>query len=152
MRDIDTFDSWSDSMKTMPEPVNSFESGRHERGTSLVEVLVSIAVSAIVGLALSQSSTVGYSLLRDARERALVQQVVTSAIEELSLSDPRALSARTYSEQISRKGALVHRTVTIASNADGSKSVDVSGHIEDSTGKRRALASMNARLTSWSAS
>ncbi len=128
--------------------------GRHhrEQGTSLVEVLVSIAVSAIVGLGLSQTSTTGYSLLRDARERALVQQVVASTIEELSLSDPRLLSARTYSERVARTGGIVTRTITITSNADSSKSVEIRGYLESSNGERRAPASMSARLTSWSAS
>jgi prepilin-type N-terminal cleavage/methylation domain-containing protein len=125
---------------------------RSERGLSLVEVLVSITVSAIVGVAMSQSSAVGYRLLQDSRERALTQQVAASAIEELSLCDPSLLVPRTYSEQVSRGRTVVTRTIAIASNPDSSKSIEVSAHIEDLGGTWRALTSMSARLTSWSSS
>jgi Tfp pilus assembly protein PilV len=121
-----------------------------QRGSSLVEILVSIVVTGIVAMALSNFSSVGYRLLTDSRERAIAQQVVASTIEELSLRDLNLLTSSTYSDQITRGRVSLTRTVTIASNADNSRSVEVSAHKGSSTTTRRTLATMSARLTVWS--
>ncbi len=122
-----------------------------EGGSSLVEILVSIAVTGIVGLGLSHFSSVGYRLLTDSRERAIAQQVVASTLEELSLRDPSLLASSTYSEPITRGRFSLIRTVTITSNVDNSRSVEVSAHKDDPAGTPRTLASMTARLSTWSA-
>lgn len=121
-----------------------------ERGSSLVEILVSIVITGIVALGLSHFSSVGYRLLTDSRERAIAQQVVTSTIEELALCDPNLLSTLTYSEPISRGRFSLIRTVTITANADNSRSVEVSAHKESPADTQRILASMSARLSTWS--
>ncbi len=121
-----------------------------QRGYSIVEILVSISVMGIVGLALSHFSSVGYRLLTESRERALAQQVVASTIEELSLRDLSLLGSSTYSEQITRGKVLLVRTVTITSNSDNSRSVEVSAYKDSPPQARRILASLSARLTAWS--
>lgn len=121
-----------------------------ELGSSFIEILVSIAVTGIVGLGLSHFSSVGYRLLTDSRERAVAQQVVASTIEELALRDPSLLTSSTYSEPIARGRFSLIRTVTITTNADSSRSVEVSAHKDSPTDTRRTLASMSARLSAWS--
>lgn len=124
---------------------------RHtEGGFSLVEILVSICVTGIVCLSLSHFSTAGYRLLTDTRERAVAQQIVASTIEELSLRDLSILTPTSYSDLVTRGTTSLIRTVIITSNADSSRSVEVSAHTGTSNETRRTLASMSARLTAWS--
>lgn len=125
--------------------------GYNQRGSSLVEILISIVVTGIVGMGLSSFSSVGFRLLKDSRERAIAQQIVASTIEELSLRDLNLLTPSTYSDQVTRGWVSLTRTVTITSNSDNSRSVEVSASTDSSTSARRTLATMSARLTAWSA-
>jgi Tfp pilus assembly protein PilV len=135
--------------------INSGESHRssqtatQETGSSIVEVLVSILITGVVGMGLSQSTSTGYKLLKDSRDRALVQQVVTTTLEQLSLSDPSTLTTTTYSQSVSRGLVTVTQTISITTNADRSVSLLVTGTIGGENSNPRATTSMSTRLTPW---
>jgi len=59
-----------------------------QNGSSLIEVLVSVALSSIAALGLSMSTTIGYKLVHRSTQQALAYNVAASRIEQIKLSSP----------------------------------------------------------------
>ena len=77
---------------------------KQQRGSSLLEVMVSMLLSSVAALALSLTTTVGYTLVRETEKRAVAHQLALNKIERLKLTDPYSLTAIGHSEVVSEGG------------------------------------------------
>ena len=99
-----------------------------QQGNSIVEVLVTISLLAISGLAVAQSTIRAFSSLNRSYRTSLAGQVALDRMEILAERDPSTLenSLDETNEAVVMSGATFYRSTSIVVNSDGSRTVTVS--------------------------
>lgn len=99
---------------------------REEKGFTLIETLVAVALIAITMLALGQSvATADRSMKRGYRNSTALELAVQK-LEQLGAVDPSTLSAASGgTETLTSNGISFTRVTTVTVNADNSRSVTV---------------------------
>jgi Tfp pilus assembly protein PilV len=120
----------------------------HERGLSAVEVLVAIALLAISGLAVAQSTIRSFSFLNQSYRSSLASQIALEQLELLAQQNPATLqeSGGESAAQVIHSGLTFYRSTTISINSDGSRTVSVS--VSSPTGMH-GKASLSTTFALW---
>jgi Tfp pilus assembly protein PilV len=117
--------------------------GQHpEGGLSVVEVLVAIALLAISGLAVAQSTIRSFSYLNQSYRTSLASQIALERLELLAQRDPSTLveSESESATQVVHSGLTFYRSTLISINTDGSRTVSVTVNSPSGTQGKAALS------------
>lgn len=120
-----------------------------ERGFTVIEVLVSIVILGVVGLAVAMNTIKSYTFLKRGIRNSYAAQLALDKIETLAAKDPSTLSSANNQTEsgLSWRNVKFNRTTTITVNSDGSRTISVSV-----TGANKSLggkANMVSTLPLW---
>lgn len=132
-------------MKNQAAPITVEDT---ERGFSIVEVLVSISILAVVGLSIASSTINSYVFLKRSFRSSLASQLALDKLELLATVNPDTLTTANNSTEtnLKRDSVTFTRTTTITVNADNSRTVSVS---VSSTSGSGGKASFTTTLPQW---
>ena len=118
-----------------------------EGGFSLIEVLVSISILAVVGLAVATSTIRSYVFLKQSTRSSLASQLALDKIEMLATVDPTTLTAANNSTEpsVNRNGVTFSRSTVITVNSDGSRTATVTVLPLSGTGGRATFTTTFAQ-------
>lgn len=107
---------------------NNSDRPMKDSGFGLIEVLVSIVILSIVGLATARSSITAMSSLQRSQRNTLAYQLAMTKLESMISIDPTGLDSGDNSTESSiiAEGAEFTRTVAIVVNTDQSRQITVS--------------------------
>ena len=98
-----------------------------EGAFSMLEILVSISLLAVVGLAVATSTIRAYVFLKQSMRSSLASQLALDKIEMLATVNPSTLTTANGGTEPSllQDGVTFSRITTITVNADGSRTASV---------------------------
>ena len=120
---------------------------RDQKGTSLIETLVVISLFSILGLTLAFTDIHMMSNRSWLRNNSIASQLAIEGLEQFAGIDPATLSsADTTVGNITRENVEFTRAIVISTNADGSRSIEVTVYCAQCSVGGTATASGNFPL------
>lgn len=124
-------------MKVLQEiqnPMLSHIYTRDEKGSSLISILMSIAIVAIMGISVSQSSAMAIRMRHKALNDSLALQLAQETIEDFATVDMSTLNDGQVINNSTSKGERTFNIQsTVSVNADNTRTITVSVSLETPT-------------------
>lgn len=119
-----------------------------ERGSALLEVLVSVLLLGILSAGISRTEMFSHGMRAHSVRSALARQIAIDVIEQYSLNSPSALGLHSgINDTIERKGILFHRFASITVQEDGAREVRV--EVKSLKGPITGKAEITSVLLPW---
>ncbi len=122
-------------------------SKRSQEGFSILEILVSLSILSIVGMALSQATTAMLKARSIALYKQGATQIAFETVESYASLNPSTISAASTTDAVTRSGRAYSRTTTVSINPNGSRTVNV--QVQPAREGQNGSARLSGTFTSW---